>query len=177
VSKVKSVTGGGARRARAPRFERFQIGTLWVIALTLFNKPIKICTIQRIPRPESRSPGRPSKEPILALHGPRAGFVCLPAGASFVPPLQPVLAEFAREIFLQIFAHVSTMNRVDRTPCFSYTCAVVQSPLGLVVKGKSSSPEQRATERGLEERPKWGASPAKPREASPLYADAVHSSG
>jgi hypothetical protein len=57
------------------------------------------------------------------------------------------------------FPHV---NRVDRSHCFSYTCAVVQRPSGLVVKGKSSTPEQRRKEWGWEERPKWGASPAKP---------------
>jgi len=62
--------------------------------------------------------------------------------------------------------------------CFAYTSAVVLGPLGLVVKGKSSIPEQRTTERESEERPKWGASPAKPCRASPQSAeDAVHSSG
>jgi hypothetical protein len=61
---------------------------------------------------------------------------------------------------------------------FAYTSAVVLGPLGPVVKGKSSIPEQRTTERELEERPKWGASPAKPCKASPqLVEDAVHSSG
>jgi len=47
---------------------------------------------------------------------------------------------------------------------FFYTSSVVQGRLGLVVKGKSSAPEQRTTERGWEERPEWGASPAKPCE-------------
>jgi hypothetical protein len=53
-------------------------------------------------------------------------------------------------------------NRVDTTPYFLYTCAVVLRALCPVVKGKSSSPGTKKKERGKEERPKWGASPAKP---------------
>src|ERR1700674_1340677 len=65
------------------------------------------------------------------------------------------------EIIVKLFAHVSTAKRVDRSPSFSYTCGVVQSPLGLVVKGKSSSPEQIASERGFGRAAEMGRQPRK----------------
>jgi hypothetical protein len=68
--------------------------------------------------------------------------------------------------------------QVDTSLFFSYTCAVVLwalTPGGM--KGKSSRPGTRAKERDREERPKWGASPAKPCEPLRSFADAVHSSG
>ena len=62
---------------------------------------------------------------------------------------------------------------------FSYTPAVALKQLDLVViREVFPAPVQRRTERGKEERPKWGASPAKPCE--PLrrsVEDAVHSLG
>ena len=54
-------------------------------------------------------------------------------------------------------------KRVDTNCCFPYTCAVVLRPFGLVVKGKSPSPGTKKDGTGKGERPKWGASPAKPR--------------
>jgi len=60
-------------------------------------------------------------------------------------------------------ARFSQLNRVDTFCCFTYTFSVVLRPLGLV-KGKSSRPGTMNDGTGMEERPKWGASPAKPCE-------------
>jgi hypothetical protein len=73
----------------------------------------------------------------------------------------------ALKIFLNFFAPISRVKRVDMTPSFSYTCAVVQGPLCLVVKGKSSAPEHRMTERGCWKSGRNGA-PAPQSRVKPL---------
>ena len=68
------------------------------------------------------------------------------------------------EIF---FAPISSVKQVDMSPFFSYTCAVVQGLLCLVVKGKSSAPEHRTTERGCWKSGRNGA-PAPQSRVKPL---------
>ena len=65
----------------------------------------------------------------------------------------------------RLCALFSTVVWVDKFCCYAYTLAVVLWPSGLVVKGKSSGPGTQKYGTGQsEERPKWGASPAKPCE-------------
>jgi hypothetical protein len=52
--------------------------------------------------------------------------------------------------------------RVDKAYWLSYTYAVALSSCMCVIREVFPSPEQRTTDRGSRERPKWGASPAKP---------------
>ena len=52
--------------------------------------------------------------------------------------------------------------RVDKAYWLSYTYAVALSSCMCVIREVFQSPEQRTTDWGKKERPKWGASPAKP---------------
>jgi hypothetical protein len=52
--------------------------------------------------------------------------------------------------------------RVDKATRFSYTPPVALSSCMCVIREVFQSPEQRTTDWGKKERPKWGASPAKP---------------
>ena len=81
--------------------------------------------------------------------------------------LRSYFGAFARKIFLHFFDPISAVKRVDMTPSFSYTCAVVQGPLCLVVKGKSSAPEHGMTERGCWKSGRNGA-PAPQSRVKPL---------
>ena len=105
--------------------------------------------------PWTRNPCGSAVCGLIPVRGPAC------SGGSLDPACAQTFGALGRKIFMKFFAHISTTKRVDMSPCFSYTCAVVQSPLGLVVKGKSSSPEQSETERGFGRAAEMGRQPRK----------------
>ena len=111
---------------------------------------------------------KPSIQPRITftfswLHRPLATLWLRAAGTHGT-----VSTVFARRIFLNFFfAPISSVKQVDMSPFFPYTCAVVQGLLCLVVKGKSSAPEHRTTERGCWKSGRNGA-PAPQSRVKPL---------
>ena len=68
--------------------------------------------------------------------------------------------------------------RVDNICCIAYTLAVVFEAFGPGGEREVFLPRNKETRNGAsEERPKWGASPAKPCEPLRSNVDAVHSLG